>query len=118
MLYHITVYYIVLYCIILYYIIIGIFYYNSIVTYCNCIGISYYIKLYYIITFISYNILPYYTLFQHIIVIYNLILYIFICVCLKSFIIYICGVERNCGPLRHFTMCCIPQKFTRFRSPF
>ena len=66
--------YIVLYYIILYYI-IGIFYYNGIIIYCNCIVfyyiISYYniiLYYYYIITFILYNILPYYTLCQHIII--------------------------------------------------
>ena len=28
-------------------------------------------------------------------------------------IIYIVGVQRNCGPLWHLSMCCIPRKFTR-----
>ena len=36
--------------------------------------------------------------------------------CVRFRLIF-CGVQRNCGSLRHLTMCCIPQKFTRFRGP-
>ena len=36
--------------------------------------------------------------------------------CLISFSFV--GVQRNCGPLWHLSMCCIPQKFTRYKSSF
>ena len=57
-------------------------------------------------------------------------IYIYICICtyiivslLILYYIYImsdhcfvCGVQRNCGSSRQFTMCCTHQKFTRFSS--
>ena len=36
--------------------------------------------------------------------------------CLISFLFV--EVQRNCEPLWHLSMCCIPQKFTRYKSPF
>ena len=70
--------------------IIGIFYYNDVLIYCNCncivfyYIISYYniiLYYYYIITFILYNILPYYTLCQHIIIaVYNYYIFLFVSV--------------------------------------
>ena len=69
---------------------------------------------------ILYNIILYYIIYTIYVVIYYIyhiynvyfvyIIYLNInCVRFRFF----CGVQRNCGSLRHLTMCCIPQKFTR-----
>ena len=74
---------------------------------------------------ILYNIILYYIIYAICVVIYYIyhiynvyfVYIIYLNINCVRFRLFFCGVQRNCGSLRHLTMCCIPQKFIRFRGP-
>ena len=47
------------------------------------------------------------------IVCYNIIIYIINILLIDYFYIFTQGVQRNCGPLWHLSMCCIPSSIYR-----